>query len=238
MPDLTTALHLVAANGYPLVVVLLFLASAGLPLPVGVLLLALGALTTQVGALSLPLLVLYGTLASIAGDLLPFAVGRLGGARLLARLRRLRRGAFAPALDRADAQLLHHGAAMVFLSRFALTAFATPISLLVGAARMRVRAFLAWDTLGEAVFVVGTLALGRLFGAALAINDSLADALGFALALLALAPFLIRPVLKRVSHLLAGRHHRLDPLARPRLLPAPAATDRSMSVGSSHAHAA
>jgi membrane protein DedA with SNARE-associated domain len=234
MPDLTATLHLVAANGYPLVVILLFLASAGLPLPVGVLLLTLGALTTQEGALSLPLLVLYGTLASTAGDLLPFTLGRLGGARLLTWLRRLRRGALAPALARADAQLQRHGAAMVFLSRFALTAFATPVSLLVGAARMRVRAFLAWDALGEAVFVVGTLALGRLFGAALAANDTLADALGFALALLALLPFFVRPAL----HLIARRRPHAQRAARPRLLPAPAVTDHPMSVGSPHAHAA
>ena len=121
---------------------LLFLASVGLPLPVAIVLVALGAVSAQSSALSLPLLIVLGTLASVSGDLLPYGLGRLGGPRLLGWLRGIRHGILAKPLDRAQGQLQRHGAGMVFLSRFALTAIATPVSLLGGVSRLRLRSFL------------------------------------------------------------------------------------------------
>src|SRR5450432_680523 len=143
MPDSATALHLIATYGYPVLAVLLFLASVGLPLPVALVLVALGALSAEGSAegsaLSLPLLILFGALASVSGDLILYGLGHVGGPRLLGWLRRLRHGMLAGPLDRAEDQLQRHGASMVFLSRFAFTAIATPVSLRGGVSHLRLR---------------------------------------------------------------------------------------------------
>ncbi len=190
MLDSGETLHLIATYGYPVLALLLFFASVGLPLPVAVVLVALGALSIQGGILSLPLVILLGILASVSGDLLPYALGYAGGPRLLGWLRRLRHGMLAGPLDHANEELHRHGAGMIFLSRFAFTALATPISLLGGVSRLPVRRFLLWDTLGEAVFVVANLALGRLFGAAIVANETLENLLWLVLAVVAVIPLL------------------------------------------------
>ncbi len=233
MPDSASALHLVAAYGYPVLALLLFLASVGLPLPVAIVLVALGAVSAQSSALNLPLLIVLGTLASVAGDLLPYGLGRLGGPRLLSWLRSIRHGILAKPLDRAQGQLQRHGAGMIFLSRFALTAIATPVALLGGVSRLRLRSFLTWDVLGEAVFVLSNLAVGRLFGAAIIGNETLANLLWLALALVALIPVLLPSVLRRIM----SRHEHITRQARPRLLRLPDSPDPLTSPPSS-AHAA
>lgn len=217
MPDTATLLHLIANYGYPVLALLLFIASIGLPLPVGVALVALGALGAQQSLVSLPLLFLFGTLASVTGDLLPYSLGRAGGPRLLGWLRRLRHGMLASPLDRAQSQLQQHGSGIVFLSRFALTAIATPVSLLSGVSRLPLRRFLLWDAFGEAVFVFANLALGRLFGAAIVGNNTFANLLWLGLLLIGLLPLLISAGLRLRARL---RTHAA-PQARPRRLALP-----------------
>lgn len=160
-------LHLVAGYGYLygylVVAVLLLVASAGLPLPVSVLLVALGMLSSHTNQLDLAALAVAGTLASVAGDLLDYAAGRVGVEHLPAPLRR--------ALDRhpegagrIQALMARRAGAAIFLTRFLLTPLALPVSLLAGASRLRLRSFLLWDLAGEAVFVAGYLLLGRFLG--------------------------------------------------------------------------
>jgi membrane-associated protein len=233
MSDSASALHFVTTYGYPVLALLLFLASVGLPLPVAIVLVALGAVSAQSSALSLPLLIVLGTLASVAGDLLPYGLGRVGGPRLLGWLRSIRHGILAKPLDRAQGQLQRHGAGMIFLSRFALTAIATPVALLGGVSRLRLRSFLTWDVLGEAVFVLSNLAVGRLFGAAIIGNETLANLLWLALALVALAPVLLPSVLRRII----SRHEHIKRQAGPGLLRLPDAPD-PLTAPPSPAHAA
>jgi membrane protein DedA with SNARE-associated domain len=71
---------------------------------------------------------------------------------------------------------------MIFLTRFALTPLATPVSLVAGASRLQLSTFLLWDVLGEGIFVVGNLALGRFLSArGLSIGPFLAIAAAVAL---------------------------------------------------------
>ena len=233
MPDSATALHLITTCGYPVLAILLFLASVGLPLPVAIVLVALGALSAQNTALRLPLLILLGTLASVSGDLLPYGLGRAGGPRLLGWLRRLRHGLLAKPLDRAQDQLQRHGAGIVFLSRFAFTAIATPVSLLGGVSHLRLRTFLLWDALGEAVFVLSNLAVGRLFGAAIIGNETLANLLWLGLILVALIPLLIPSALRLIAKRRA--HAAPRPLPRPLRLPE---MPEPLTPPASQAHAA
>jgi membrane-associated protein len=230
MPDSASALQLVAAYGYPVLALLLFLASAGLPLPVAIVLVALGAVSAQGSALSLPPLILLGALASVAGDLLPYGLGRAGGPRLLGRLRTVHHGILATPLDRAQGQLHRHGAGMIFLSRFAFTAIATPVALLGGVSRLPLRSFLVWDALGEVVFVLSNLAVGRLFGAAIFGSETLTSLLWLAPALVALLPLLLSAL-----RLLGKRRLRAKPQGQRHIRRLPAPPDPLLTPPATHA---
>ncbi len=198
MPDTTTMLHLATGYGYPVVAALLLVASAGLPLPVTVLLVALGMLSGQTNQLDFTTLAIAGTLASVAGDLLDYAAGRLGMDHLPAPLRRVMDRHPAGA-GRVSALMARNSGMAIFLTRCLLTPFAAPVSLLAGAARLRLRTFLFWDLAGEAVFVAGYLVLGRFLGAVPGPFAALPWAALILAGILALAPLtpLALPTLRR-----------------------------------------
>jgi len=155
-------LHLVTTYGYPALIGLIFLSSAGAPLPVEALVIGLGALSAQGHGLDLLPLAVLGTLAAVGGDTLDYWLGRLGSpvARkwLVAALHRLKRKG-----DLAVAQTPHWrgGGVAIFVTRFLVTWLGSPISILAGSTRVAFVVFLAWDLGGEAVYMVGNLALGR-----------------------------------------------------------------------------
>ena len=175
--DFASLTHAVATYGYPVLFVLVVVASAGAPLPVGILLAGLGAASAQSGGPNFALLVASGLAASVVGDGVDFGIGRVGGRRAIlwaqARLRNSRW--LGPAARLGKLPRLE---AMVFLSRFAMTALATPASLVAGATGMAAGAFLFWDAAGEAVFVVGNLTLGRFLSASGLSSGPLVLALG------------------------------------------------------------
>lgn len=183
--------QLVTQYGYPVLVGVAFIAAAGVPIPLTSLLLALGALSGARGGPDFTLLVIFGTLGSVAGDLMDYGAGRLGGPPLLAWLAHHPR-LQGTRLERARRQLERRGGLAIFFSRFILTAVASPISVLVGASRLKPLVFLAWDAAGELLYVLGTLLLGRLFGGDLAEDGAfgtmlaLVTILGVAIPLLAI----------------------------------------------------
>lgn len=160
--------------GYPLIVAILFIGSVGAPLPLSFALVLLGALSAGHGGPDLLLLMLSGTAASVMGDLADYTVGRAGGARLLRWLYRRDRRLIGPPLVRANRLLRRHGGVVIFLSRFLITAVASPVSLLVGISRLKVSRFLIWDVAGEAIFVAGNLLIGRFLGGSLEEQGDLA----------------------------------------------------------------
>ncbi len=170
--DFASLAHATATFGYPILFALVVTGSAGAPLPIGLLLAALGAASVQSGGPDFGLLAASGMAASVVGDGLDFGIGRLGGQRALRWAQaRLRRSRLLAPLSRMGAPPRQE--ALIFLSRFALTPLATPASLLAGASGLGVAAFFLWDALGEGVFVVGNLTLGRFLSG----NDLLDDRL-------------------------------------------------------------
>jgi membrane protein DedA with SNARE-associated domain len=156
--------HLVAASDYPILFALVLAASAGAPLPIGILLAGLGAASAHSGGPDFSLLVASGVLASVAGDGMDYGIGRVGGQRVLHWAQsRLRRHRVFASLGRLGAPPRQE--TLVFLSRFALTPLATPASLMAGATGLGLGTFLLWDILGEGVFVIGNLMLGRFLSA-------------------------------------------------------------------------
>lgn len=193
--DAGSLAHLMSLYGYPLIVGIVIVGSIGAPLPLGFALVLLGAISAGHGGPDFLMLALAGTAASVAGDLVDYAVGRLGGVRLLRWLYRRQRRLLGRPLVSANRLLRRHGGVIIFLSRFLLTAIASPVSLLVGISRMKLTRFLLWDIAGEAIFVAGNLLVGRFLGGSLEEQGDIAPllwALGAASILLPVALRLCR----------------------------------------------
>lgn len=161
-----------ASYGNVALVLLVFASALGAPLPITGLLLSLGALSATPHGPDLVLVALLALSGTVAGDVVVYAAGWAGGAPLLRWVKRNPQTRRARALDRAEVALKHYGSLILFLSRFLFTVIATPMTLLVGATRLRKRAFLGWDIAGKAVYICGNLFIGRVFGASLGAHTS------------------------------------------------------------------
>lgn len=223
--------QIVTQYGYPVLILVSLIAAAGAPVPLTSLLLALGALSGAVGGPDFTLLVIFGTLGLVAGDLLDYGAGRFGGAPLLAWLARHRR-LQGTRVERARQHLELHGGLAIFFTRFIFTAVASPISILVGASRLKPLVFLGWDTAGELLYVLSALLLGRMFGGDLAEDGAfgtvlaLVTLLGVAVPVLAIGiRWLLRALHIRRTHSptqpLSGEpaHAGLDDLPAPAGIP-------------------
>lgn len=203
-----TLLHWVGEYGYPFLGGLLLAAAAGAPIPIEIVLVALGALSAARGGPSFVALAVVGIAATVAGDALDYAVGRLFGHAVIERLTRGKRQAHRDsAATKGSMQRLawaqwlatwSGSGMMIVLSRCVLTPLETPISLLAGASRRPFYTFLVWDLLGEALYVLGYLMLGHA-GGTLASSGPLLLAFGAAGVALVGAPLLL-------TRWLAGRH--------------------------------
>lgn len=165
LPDAAELLRAVSDWGTPALSALLLLSAAGVPLPVEYAVVAIGALSAQEGGPNALGLLVVGTTAAVAGDALDYAVGRLGVARLWGWLaRRRRRVGEGVRPPQVPAGLLQRRGVAVLLTRFVFAPASTPMSIFAGASGYAFLAFLFWDAGGEAIYVGGNLALGRLFG--------------------------------------------------------------------------
>lgn len=158
---------LFASHGLAILCGTLFLASFGPPLPASFLLIAAGALG-QHGGMRWATLVLGGTLAAVAGDLLAAELARAAGQPLRRRLGPAR---FRP----AERALERWGAPGIFLSRWLLTPVGPTLNLVCGMAGFPRARFAALVAAGELIWVAGYSALGRLFSARI---DQLNDVVG------------------------------------------------------------
>jgi membrane protein DedA with SNARE-associated domain len=160
--DVPALLHVAFENTYVLVLVLLFAASAGVPLPVGLLLAGLGAASADSDGPGFLMLAVCGLGASVAGDALDYWLGRLSApwTALWVQGRLRRHPQIADLLHRVGSP--RSQSLLIFASRFALTPLAVPVSLAAGASRLAFWRFFRWDLAGEALFVVGNLAIGRV----------------------------------------------------------------------------
>lgn len=161
-----------ASYGNVALILLVFASALGAPLPITGLLLSLGALSATPHGPDLVLVAALALGGTVAGDVVVYSAGWVGGAPLLRWVKRVPDSRRARMLEKAEVALLRYGPLILFLSRFLFTVIATPMTLLVGATRLRKRKFLGWDTAGKAVYVGGNLFLGRVFGASLGAHTS------------------------------------------------------------------
>jgi len=153
-------LGLVPVWGVLLVATTTLLSCLALPVPASLVMMAAGGFAAagdlvlwQVAAAA------YG--GAIVGDQAGFAAGRLGGAVLVARLRR--RPARAAAVARAEGFIARRGGLAVFLSRWLVSPLGPYVNLLAGAAGLAWGRFTLADATGEAVWVAVYVGLGFAF---------------------------------------------------------------------------
>jgi membrane protein DedA with SNARE-associated domain len=103
-----------ATIGYPVLLVGVLLGSIVPVVPTGALVGAAAAIATTTDHLSLPLVILGATVAALAGDLVTFAVGRVGSE---AALRWVARGQTPERLEKARGQFETRGWQLVVVGR-------------------------------------------------------------------------------------------------------------------------
>lgn len=156
-----------------------FLSCLALPVPASLVMLAAGGFAA-VGDLSLATACLAAFAGAVAGDHTGFALGRLGGPMLMARL--AARPGRARLVQKAVAALHARGAVTVFLSRWLFSPLGPWVNLAGGATGYPWRRFALPQAAGEAVWVALYVGLGWAFAGNL---EAAADLAGSALGLLA-----------------------------------------------------
>lgn len=131
--------------GYAGVFVLMFIESCGVPAPSEVSMPFAGYLVST-GRFNFWFVVLAGTLGNVLGSLLAYWIGARGGRPLLERYGKYV-GISARHLDAADGWFKKHGEVAVFGGRL-LPVVRTYISFPAGAARMNLKKFIVYTTLG------------------------------------------------------------------------------------------
>jgi membrane protein DedA with SNARE-associated domain len=153
-------LALLALYGLPALFGLLVVASAGVPLPVTLLLVVAGSFVAQ-GELPLWSVLGLGIMGAIVGDQIGYGVGRWGGRGFLRRITHRVHGD--EQLRRATALSQRWGGAGVFFSRWLVTPLGPWLNLTSGATGYPWPRFLVWDVLGETLWVVLYVMLGKFF---------------------------------------------------------------------------
>ncbi len=137
---------------YLVVVVVFLLCGLGLPLPEEIVLLAGGYFCVKFpGQASLPLMMLWCAVGILVGDLLPFVLGRVFGARLL-RLRWMRYLVTKQRLASFDRWFRRRGDLVILIARF-LAGLRMVAFFTAGTMKMPWRRFLLLDGLGIALMV-------------------------------------------------------------------------------------
>lgn len=146
--------------GVPMLFVALVIGCVGVPLPSSLLLLAAGSFVEQ-GDLNLWLVLVLSAVGSVLGDNIGYAIGRWGGPRLTGRLAKLAGGE--TKLKETEEWFRRRGSSGVFLSRWLLTPLGPVVNLIAGTTKYRWRRFFFYDLIGEALWVVLYVLLGKVF---------------------------------------------------------------------------
>jgi membrane protein DedA with SNARE-associated domain len=147
--------------GYLAVAGFVLLEDFGVPVP-GETILILGAVYAGTGRLNVLLVGLIGFLAAVAGDNLGFAIGHVGGRRLLERFGRYI--LLTPErLDKATGFFERHGGKIVAVARF-IEGLRQANGIIAGITGMHWAKFLAFNALGAALWVAVWTSVGYLSG--------------------------------------------------------------------------
>jgi membrane protein DedA with SNARE-associated domain len=158
--------------GLPALFVTILVTSAGAPLPATLLLVTAGSFVQQ-GDFSYWSVVALTLVAAVIGDNIGYWIGRRGGRLLVTRLSHWIGGERRVA--EAEAAARRWGGVGIFLSRWLLTPIGPTLNLTSGVASYSWPAFLGYDLVGEALWVVMYVGIGRIFSDRV---QALADLLG------------------------------------------------------------
>jgi membrane protein DedA with SNARE-associated domain len=152
----------VLAYGYPALGLMLLLGAIGLPLPTGLSTVVAGALSAE-GKISWALAALIALTASVVGDAVGFALGRLLSREFLERRARWL-GYSAARHARVEALFNRWGGFGVLLSRTLVSHLSSVVNLFAGASRYRLDRFLALAVIGRLLWTSAYLGLGYAVG--------------------------------------------------------------------------
>ena len=159
--------------GIPAIFVSVLISSMGLPLPTSFLLIVAGSFVES-GDLQFWPVVIAGVVAAVLGDHAGYSVGWFGGRKIATQIsKRLKAETM---LEKAEATSRKWGGVSVFFSRWLITALGPYINLTSGLTRYQLPRFSIWVVLGEALWVVTYVYIGRLFSDRVAeISDILGE---------------------------------------------------------------
>jgi len=171
--------------GLPILATVLFAGSIGLPLPGALLLIASGSFVAG-GQMSLWPVVIAASVASIAGDLTGYSLGRWAGHAAL------RRGSpkLRARLDETERSIRKWGAWGIFLTRWLITPLGPWVNLISGASEVPWPQFLFWDVFGEILWVALYVTLGQVIAGEVQAVSALATDITWILLSLAVAGIL------------------------------------------------
>lgn len=155
--QLLTALSL---YGLPLLFGVLVISSAGVPFPVTLMLVAVGSLVEQ-GEMKLWPVLLLASAGAILGDQIGYALGRKGGRGLALRISRWIGSE--EDIHKAQAFSNRWGALGIFFSRWLITPLGPWLNLTSGISGYSWPRFFFWDVLGQVIWVVLYVMLGKIF---------------------------------------------------------------------------
>jgi len=146
--------------GLPLLFGVIAIAAAGVPMPVTLMLVAAGSFV-ELGEMKLWQVLVVASGAAVLGDQIGYAIGKWGGHHVVARLRRRKNGE--AKIAQAHAFAKRWGAAGIFFSRWLVTPMGPWLNLTSGMTGYSWRRFFLWDVLGETLWVVLYVLLGKFF---------------------------------------------------------------------------
>jgi len=146
--------------GLPVLFAVIMIAAVGIPLPISMMLVAAGSFV-ELGEMKLWQVIVVASAGAVIGDQIGYGLGRWGGHRVVARIRR--RGSGATKIAQAEAFAKRWGAAGIFLTRWLITPLGPWLNLTSGMAAYPWTRFFLWDVLGEVLWVVMYVMLGKFF---------------------------------------------------------------------------
>ena len=147
--------------GYWAVLLFVLIEDFGVPVPGETILIA-AAVYAGTGRLNVIMVGVVGFVAAVIGDNIGFAIGHYGGRALALRWGRYVR-LTEQRLDKAEAFFNRHGAWIITVARF-IEVLRQANGIVVGTTGMRWRRFLAFNSLGAALWVGTWVSLGYLAG--------------------------------------------------------------------------
>jgi membrane protein DedA with SNARE-associated domain len=148
--------------GYPAMALILLFGAIGLPVPTGLSVTLAGSLAA-LGRMDWLLAMVIAVGASVLGDLVAYALGRLLGQQFLEHHGHWF-GYTARRHIRVQSLFEQWGAWTILVTRTLASHLSSVLSLLAGLARYRLSVFLAFDTVGRAIWTSAYFGLGYLIG--------------------------------------------------------------------------